>query len=98
MEERLCPEKQALISKLARLIVKREMSVPAILFLESVKPLSLVGSQLMHFLAPLVQCFFDFRSYELLAEMMEDRANVERLVDEIERQEEERKGKRAESK
>ncbi len=39
-----------LIKKLADFVVRRNMSVPAVMFLESVRPLNFVGSQSWFFL------------------------------------------------
>ena len=82
------PERaRELVAKIAHQIVKRKMSVPAIMFFESVKPLSFVGSQALIFFQPMVQAFLNRREYDEFAVMMEDRENVELLLQEIERQE-----------
>ena len=74
-----------LIGKVAKKVVEMRMVVPAILFLESVKPLSFIGSQVMVFLQPFVRAFFSLREYDELALILEDRENVERLILAIER-------------
>jgi hypothetical protein len=82
------PERaKELAAKIAHQIVKRKMSVPAIMFFESVKPLSFVGSQALIFFQPMVQAFLNRREYDEFAVMMEERENVELLLQEIERQE-----------
>ena len=60
------------------------MTVPAIFFLESVKPLSFVGSQALHFFEPMVHAFFPVRDYEHFALLMERRENLEALLVRIE--------------
>jgi hypothetical protein len=60
------------------------MTVPAIFFLESMKPLSFVGSQAMHFFEPMVHAFFPVRDYERFAILMEQRENLEVLLVKIE--------------
>ena len=60
------------------------MTVPAIFFLESMKPLSFVGSQAMHFFEPLVHAFLPVRDYERFALLMERRENLEALLVKIE--------------
>lgn len=60
------------------------MTVPAIFFLESVKPLSFVGSQALHFFEPMVHAFFQAREYERFALLMERRDNLEALLVKIE--------------
>jgi len=48
--------RQEIIRVLAKALVERKLTAPAIFFLESVKPLSFVGSQAMVFLQPIVHC------------------------------------------
>jgi hypothetical protein len=83
-----------LISKLAQEIVDRSLSAPAIMFLESTKPLSFVGSQIMVFFAPFVKAFWTGATYDQLASLLEERENVEALLKEIERLEAERAAER----
>jgi hypothetical protein len=80
---------EEIIKLLARGIVERRLSAPAIFFLETVKPLSFVGSQAMVFFQPIIQAVFPFRSYNEISVMMEDRKNIEALICEIERFEDE---------
>ena len=80
----LTPEDEALLDKLADLTVRHRMTVPAIFFHESVKPLSFVGSQAMHFFEPFVHAFLPVRDYERFALMMERRENLETLLIKIE--------------
>ena len=75
---------QTLITKVAERVVRMRMSVPAIFFLESSKPLAFVGSQLLIFLEPFVQTLFNFAQYQRFALLMEDRDNWEALVRKIE--------------
>jgi hypothetical protein len=62
------------------------MTVPAIFFLESVKPLSFVGSQALHFFEPMVRALFTVPQYDRFALLMERRENLEALLVSIERQ------------
>ena len=68
------------MDKLAELTVRHRMTVPAIFFLESVKPLSFLGSQALHFFEPMVRAFFEVQSYDRFAAMMEQRENLEALL------------------
>ncbi len=74
------PEEDALLKKLAQKVVDYRMTVPAILFLESVKPLNFIGSQVLIFFQPFVQVLFTAPEYEKFALAMEKRENVERLI------------------
>ena len=79
-------EKQAeLLDKLAQKVVGYRMAVPAIMFLETVKPLSYVGSQTMVFFEPMVKAVFNVAEYDEIRILMEDRRNVEELLVRIER-------------
>ena len=80
----LPPEDQALFDRMARWIVERRMETPAVLFLESSRPLSFVGAQAMHFFQPLASVLFAGPDYERLARLMEDRANLSILLATIE--------------
>ncbi len=79
-----------LLLGLAEKTVKRGLSVPAIFFLESTKPLSYIGSQAMVFFGPFVRILFESPNYYRYQEMLEDRANVELLLQMIEQLEGER--------
>ena len=76
---------QNIISTFAKEIVERGMSVPAIFFLESTKYISFIGSQFLVFLGPLATCFINNKKYYNLTELLEDRTNIEFLINEIER-------------
>ncbi|MGE5179402.1 MAG: hypothetical protein ACM3PF_09940 [Bacteroidota bacterium] len=69
--------------------MRYRMTVPAILFLESVKPLSFVGSQAMYFFEPMVRALFQVPEYERFASLMERRESVEELLVRIERRDDE---------
>jgi hypothetical protein len=75
---------QEMITKVAERVVNLRMSVPAIFFLESSKPLAFLGGQLLIFLEPFVQTLFNFVEYQRFAFLMEDRDNWERLLRKIE--------------
>ena len=77
-----------LISNLAQKIVRHGMAIPAIFFLEMVKYLSFFGGQLMVFCGPIITVFIPSHSYYKIAELLEDRKNVEFLLVKIEHLEE----------
>lgn len=74
----------ALIKKLADYVVKRRMSVPAIIFLESVQPLNFIGSQSMVFFRPILTQFFSNDEYNKLSDILEKREVINMLISEIE--------------
>lgn len=84
----LDPErKKYLIEKIASIIVKYEMETPAILFLESLKPVAYMGAQLaLPFFAPYMGLLGkddEIVGNELIALFME-RGNVELILKKIE--------------
>lgn len=74
----------AIMEKIANKVVEWKMTVPAIIFLESVKPLNYIGAQALVFFEPFVQTLFNFAEYDTFREMMERRETVERLLLKIE--------------
>jgi hypothetical protein len=68
----------------AERIVRMRMTVPAIFFLESSKPLAFLGGQLLIFLEPFVQTLFNIRQYQRFALIMEDRDNWEKMIRKVE--------------
>ena len=82
-----------LISKLAKKIVKHGMAVPAIFFLEMIKYMSFIGSQLMVFFGPVITVFIQSESYYKITHLLEERQNIEFLMLEIERMESDNKKK-----
>lgn len=78
-------EEDAVLDKLAKKAVERGMSVPAILFLESVKPLNFIASQVMIFFEPIIQTIFNFKDYNNLRSALEKRESLEILLLKIEK-------------
>ncbi len=76
-------EDVALLARLADRIVARRMAEPAILFLETLRPLNYMGSQALVFLEPFVRP--QSPDYRRLAEILESRAAIGELVAAIER-------------
>lgn len=80
----LSEHESELLDKLARKVVHWKMAVPAIVALESVKPLNYIGSQAMVFFEPMVQALFNFKDYDTFRTMMERRETIELLLQRIE--------------
>jgi hypothetical protein len=78
------------MERVADKVVSWRLTVPAIVFLESTKPLSFVASQALVFFDPIVRSLFSWKDYERFYTMLEDRKNIELLIQEIERRESER--------
>ena len=83
----------ALLGRLAGIIVARRMALPATLFLRSVTPLNTIGSQAMVFLRPfLTGLFFNPEQYDRLSGILERREGLAALVEAVEAAEAARKG------
>ena len=91
----ICKSDRQLISSLAQKIIRHGMAVPAIFFLEMVKYMSFIGSQLMVFFGPIITIFIQSESYYQITHLLEERQNVEFLILEIERLEFDNKKKGA---
>jgi hypothetical protein len=80
----LTAEDQALLDRVARRVVELHAEVPAILTLESARPLTVVASQAMIFFEPMVQALFRFSDYRRFATLIERRETIDLLVRRIE--------------
>ena len=90
----LAAEDRALLERVAVRVVELRLEVPAILTLESVRPLSFVASQAMIFFQPLVQALLRFGDYQRFAALAERRDALEVLTALIERRVEEARAAR----
>ena len=80
------PDEIAMLEKIAHHIVSREMAAPALLFLESLGPLSFLGSQVVHGLKPFMDIVINPADAERLATLLERRESIERLSSLIQEQ------------
>ncbi|NOY28098.1 MAG: hypothetical protein GXP62_19710 [Oligoflexia bacterium] len=69
---------------MARFVVRFGMTVPAILAIEGMRPLSFVGSQFMHVLTPSIAAFLSPADWAALATLLEDREGLDILLRHIE--------------
>jgi hypothetical protein len=83
----LTERQRALLLHLADKVVQLRMTTPAILFLESVRPLNYVGSQVMVFFAPMVRGFFGLPEWDELRLVLERRESIGYFLDLIEARE-----------
>ena len=75
--------REQLIGELAARIARWGLITPAILFLEVNKPFSFIGSQALLLFQPLLRPLLGNRVVEY-AQLFEDRASVERLIQRLE--------------
>ena len=93
-KEPFSEEELALLDKAAGFVVKKRMSAPAVLFLESLRPLSFIGSQAMVFLQPVVASFFSPLEYERLAQILERRESIGLFIERIQESQDKKVKKR----
>ncbi len=79
-----------LIKEVATKIVRRRMTVPAILFIESLKPINRLAGQAILIVSPFLAIFVSYEKIEQFCDMLQDRENVEKLLNEIKDQEDEK--------
>ena len=75
------PRERELADRLARLVVQRQLSTPALMLLESSRPLNFIGSQVLAFLAPFATLVFSPEEYEVLVRMLERRRGIDVLIE-----------------
>jgi hypothetical protein len=73
-------EDLALLDRVADAVVKRGMTAPATVFLESLGPMNFLGSQALYFLNPIVEWAFNAKEVEQVARLLERRDTISRLI------------------
>lgn len=78
-------EADELIEKAASEIERRKLEVPAVVLLETHKPLAFIGSQGAIAFAPFVAPFLGFDFVNNYSRLFAKRENIEKLLDRIEK-------------
>ena len=73
-----------LLDRVARRVVELRMEVPAILTLETSRPLTVLAGQSMYFFEPMISAFLRMPDYRRFARLIERRQTVETLIRMIE--------------
>ena len=73
-------EDLVLLERVAEAVVKRGMTAPATVFLESLGPMNFLGSQALYFLTPIVEWAFNAKEVEQVARLLERRETISRLI------------------
>ena len=84
-------EEIKLLEKLAAATRRKGLTVPAILFFESFRPMNFVGSQVMFFFRPLLSLIADTTTYEKYAEILSRRGSVDKFLEILEKLEDKNK-------
>ena len=80
----LTDEDLRMLDKVASLIVRKRLEAPVIMFLQTVTPLSFLGSQLLLVLEPILGPFFKEEDYKQLVRILEHRDGIDRFICKIE--------------
>lgn len=72
-----------LAEKLAEFVVRRRMTSPALMALESSLPLGFLGSQFLVFLSPFATLLFSSDEFESLTRLLEKRRGLGLVIDAI---------------
>lgn len=86
-------ETRQVIDETAEAIVKRRLEAPAVLFLEMNKPISYVAGQALIVAMPFLGPILGPERMARFSRLLQERENVERLIQRIEQMSEERSGK-----
>jgi hypothetical protein len=78
------PSPDPLLDRVAAQVVRRGLVTPALFFLELHRPLSFLAGQATHALQPFLAPLFGYQTVQRLARLLEDPANVDRLLERIE--------------
>src|SRR5262245_46853537 len=79
-------EDLVLLERVADVVVKRGMTAPATIFLESLGPMNFLGSQALYFLTPIIEWALDTKEIEHVDRLLERRATIPHLITIIESQ------------
>ncbi len=77
-------EERDTLDRVLREVVRRGMSGPAILFLDSARPLNAVSAAAVHFLTPIAGAVVDQESLRRIAGFLERRGSFEWMVSRLE--------------
>ena len=77
-------DQKDVIDKVCREITRRHLSTPALIFLESFRPLNYIGSQVMHFFHPFISAITKASDYRLFSQFLESRSSIDYLYNRIE--------------
>ncbi|MEM6931799.1 MAG: hypothetical protein AAF602_33010 [Myxococcota bacterium] len=72
------------MDRVARFLVRFGLTVPAILWLESLRPLAYSGSQFMHLLTPAIAAFLPVNQWNAFAALLVERDGLDRFVAHLE--------------
>ncbi len=82
-DDGITPDETTIVDRLARFVVRRGMAAPAMMALESGRPFSFLGSQVLTFFGPFAMLVFKEEEYERFTRLLEKRGSIPYLIDRI---------------
>lgn len=82
------PREREVAARLAQFVARRQLLTPALMLLESGRPLNFIGSQVLAFLAPFATLVFSPQEYEVLIRLLERRQGIEVLIEALDQAQE----------
>lgn len=76
-------QQKEIVDQVAREVVRRRMAAPALLFLETMRPLNYIGAQAMHYFKPIISAILTTEKYSQFAAFLEHRESVDYLCDRL---------------
>ncbi len=77
-------EQREAVDAVCRQIVKRHLTTPCLVFLEMARPLNYLGSQALHFFAPVLSVLTSRQGHRHFAAFLEHRGSIDYLCRRIE--------------
>ena len=77
-------QSEQLLERLSRQICRWRLALPAIVLLQVTRPLSFIASQTLLLCQPLISAFYEAPQITGYADLLADRANLDRLVARLE--------------
>ena len=77
-------EQRLIVDRLAREVVRRRLTSPALLTLELARPLNYMSAQVLHFFQPFLSVIGDAAAYEEFASFLEQRGSIEYISGRVE--------------
>tara|TARA_B100000073_G_scaffold196783_2_gene162968 strand:- start:1490 stop:1819 length:330 start_codon:yes stop_codon:yes gene_type:complete len=71
------------VEKVCREIVKRHATLPAVVMLETFRPLNYLGSQVMHFFQPIISSILTADGYLDFTTLLENRESVDYIINKL---------------
>lgn len=82
------PREREVAARLSQFVARRQLVTPALMLLESGRPLNFIGSQVLAFLAPFATLIFSRDEYEVLVRLLERRQGLDVLIEALDQAQE----------